>query len=109
MKLDEGHKQQCECGQETKRDREILGKKKSKKTKHPRHRYQDLELARCVRFQNLERYQNDKKRHTWLNTFQGSVAEEDGRERRTREKHFPNCKAKPVPSWLHPKFQRDYD
>ena len=54
MKLDQRDKQQCECGQQTKRDQEILGKKKSAQTKHPANHHHDLELARGVRFQNLE-------------------------------------------------------
>ncbi len=109
MKLDQCDKQQCERGQETKRDREILGKKKSAKTKHPRHHHHHLELARGVRFQNLERHENDKKRHARLDALEGSIAGEDGGECHGRENQFPSCRAKPVAFWLHPKFHCEGD
>ena len=54
MKLDQSDKQQCECDQKTKRDQEILGEKKSSQTQHPGDQHHELELARGVRFQNLE-------------------------------------------------------
>src|SRR5438552_1504574 len=109
MKLDQCHKQKCECGQKTKRDREVLGKKKSAKTEHPGHHYHDLELARGMCFQNLKRHQNDKKRYARLNALQRSVAEEDGGECHRCENQFPNCRAKPVSFWLHPKFHCECD
>src|SRR6266496_3093321 len=94
MKLDQCHKQQCERGQ---------------KTKPPGHLYHNFELARGVRFQNLERHHNDKKRYTRLNALQGSVAEEDCGECRRCENEFQSCRAKPVSFWLHPKFHCERD
>ena len=107
MKLDQCHKQKCECGQKTKRDREILGKKKSAKTKHPRHHHHDLEFARGVRFQNFERHQHDDEGHAGLDSFQRAVAKKDGRERYACENEFPDHRAQPISFRFHPKFRRE--
>src|SRR5882724_1673474 len=104
MKLDQCHKQQRKCCEEAKCDPEVLGKEKSAKTKHPSHQHHDLELTRGVRFQNLERYENDKERYARLNSLEGTIAGEDGEEGHGREHQFQSCKTKAVPFWLHPEF-----
>src|SRR6266487_3232002 len=104
MKLPQGRKQKCECEKETKRDRKVLRKEKTAKTKHPRHHDHHLKLTRSVRFENLQRYQNGQKRYAGLNALESSVADEDRAERYRRENQFQNSRAKPVTFWLHPKF-----
>ena len=63
-----------------------------------------MELTRSVRFQNLQRYENDKERYARLNSLEGTIAGEDGEERYGREHQFERYKTKTVPFWLHPEF-----
>src|SRR5436190_15329941 len=107
MKLNQGGNQQCERDKETNRDREILRKEKATKAKHPRHHDHYLKLARGVRFENLQRYQNGQKRYGRLNAFESIVAEKDCTERQSHENQFQTSRAKPVTSWLHPEFQHE--
>src|SRR5215468_6587340 len=106
MKLNQRRNQQCECDKETKCNCKVLRKQKAAKTKHPRHHHHYSKLARAVRFEDLEGYQNRQKRYARLNAFQSPVAEKEGADRYGRENHFQNKRAKPVTSWLHPEFQR---
>jgi hypothetical protein len=107
MRLDQRDERQRECGQETKRHREVLRQKKSAKTKHPSHHYHDLELTRGVRFQNLEGHEDDENGNARLNALEGTVTEKDGGECHRRQNEFPNRRAKAIPFWLHPKFHRE--
>src|SRR6266480_2462131 len=105
LKLDQRRNQQSECGQEAKCNPEILGKEKSTKTKNPSHQNHDLELAGRMRFQDLERHEQDKNRYSRLKAFQGTITDKDANESRECQQQLQNCRAKPVPSWLHPEFQ----
>src|SRR5439155_13335869 len=58
-----------------------------------------------MRFQDLERHEQDKNRYSRLKAFQGTITDKDANESRECQQQFQNCRAKPVPSWLHPEFQ----
>lgn len=104
MKLDQGHKQQRKRDEKAKRNRQILGKEKSTKTKHPAYQHHDLEFAGRLRFQDLERHQHNKERHGRFNPFQEAVTGEDDEERCGSDYQLQGCKTKPVASRLHPEL-----
>ena len=104
MKLNQCDKQQRKRGEEAKRDREVLGKEKSAKAKHPPDHHHHLKLPRRVRFEHLERHENDKERYALFDAVQGTITGEDGKERHGGEHQFQGGKPKPVTPRLHPEF-----
>src|SRR5436853_4005587 len=103
MKLNQRNQQQGESDEQAKRDRQILGEEKPAKAEHPRHNDHYLELARGVRFDNLERHQDDDEGHAGLNSLYRTISEKDSGEGQSCENQLTDRRSEPVTFRLHPK------
>ena len=109
MKLDERDEQQSEGDKQTERDCQILRKEKSAQAKNPRHHDHDVELARSVSFQNLDRRQQDNEGNAGLHSPKRAVAEEKQEQDQGYENQFPNQGAKTITFRFHPELRGERD
>ena len=87
----------------------ILRKEKSAQAKNPRHHDHDVELARSVSFQNLDRRQQDNERNARLHSPKRAVAKEKQEQDQGYENQFPNQGAETITFRFHPELRGERD